>query len=158
MAEINPTNVTKPSNYPVVSRIKLEKNKVRTCDFEIKEFPADSLAHKIDSSVVQENSYNVSLNINNQKTETLKKRLLELLVNSSVHSVPNLIRARNGNVKIIWLIFFIISTIKGTTDFLKYDTITTVSVITEQEPQIPTISFCAYPSFDPSTPIDQIIF
>ena len=43
------------------------------------------------------------------------------------------------------------------TDFLKYETITSVRIKTEREPQIPTLSFCAYPPFDPSTSIDQIV-
>ena len=96
------------------------------------------------------------------KTEQTKQRIKCLLLNSTANGVPNMLRARNMFLKIMWLTFLIFSTCAGSyytidsiIDFFKYSSVTLINVINEQQSQFPTISFCSSPEF--KITIDQII-
>jgi len=97
------------------------------------------------------------------KKEKVKNRIKELLVNSSAHGIPNILRENRLCIKAIWLIFFIASTslcafytIDSIADYMKFNTITTVKITHEQSIQFPTVTLCAYPQFNNS--IEEIIF
>jgi hypothetical protein len=100
-------------------------------------------------------------NENKSKIKKIKKRTIELLEESSANGLPNIFRARNMIISIMWLIFTILSAFAGSyfvidsiIDFLKYNTLTTLHQISEQKSQFPTISICGSPSFNVS--IDQL--
>ena len=46
-------------------------------------------------------------------------------------------------------------TIDSISDYFHYHTVTTIRVISENQPQFPTVSFCAYPAFNNS--LDEVI-
>lgn len=97
-----------------------------------------------------------------RKRDIIKQRIWHILSNSSVNGLPNLVKASNIFLKIMWSISLIISTCVGSyytidsiIDFFKYNSVTIIDVIHEQQSQFPTISFCPYPKFNGS--IDQMI-
>lgn len=97
-----------------------------------------------------------------RKRDIIKQRIWHILSNSSVNGLPNLVKASNIFLKIMWSISLIISTCVGSyytidsiIDFFKYNSVTIIDVIHEQQSQFPTISFCPYPEFNGS--IDQMI-
>lgn len=96
------------------------------------------------------------------KETQLKRRIIELLANSSAHGIPNIMREKRNWLKAIWLSFLVASTfacsfytITSVTDYTKYNTITTIKLINEQNTQFPTITLCAYPPFNAT--IEQTI-
>jgi len=83
-----------------------------------------------------------------------RERVSELLSQSTVNGIPNMLRANTFSLKSMWLIFFIISTCTclyftcdSIQDYFKYSTVTSIKVINEKYSQFPAISFCAYPEF-----------
>ena len=97
-----------------------------------------------------------------EKAKRIKKNLNEILVNSTSHGIPNIIRANSLFLKIMWSLFFILSTCtcffyiaKIITEFLKFNTVTTISFINERQSLFPTVSFCSWPVFNES--IDKIV-
>lgn len=89
-----------------------------------------------------------------EKRKQIEEKIKELLTISASHEIPNIIRSDNLCLKIMWLTYFVISTgicayytINSIGDYLKFNTITTLTVINEREPQLPTISFCGFPPF-----------
>jgi hypothetical protein len=97
------------------------------------------------------------LKINNEdnKVKKIKKRTRELLEVSTTHGLPNIVRAKNLTIFMVWIIVTFISTCAGSyflidniIDFLKYNTVTSLETINEQQSQFPTISICAYPSLN----------
>jgi len=93
----------------------------------------------------------------------IKKIIIELLSGSTAHGIPNIVKAKHLVIKIVWLVFFIISTgfgsyfvIDSVLDYLKFQTITTIKVVQEKQSQFPTVSFCGSPAFD-NFSLDQIV-
>lgn len=105
---------------------------------------------------VQQTS-NVKPHTNKLKIDKVKKRMVELLSNSTAHSIPNIISASNGYVRSMWLAFFMISigccgffTIDSIADYLSFNTVTAIGVYSEQQSEFPTVSFCSYPELNSS--------
>jgi len=95
------------------------------------------------------------------KIKKIKKRAHELLEVSTAHGLPNIMRAKKRVIITMWIIVTIISTcaasyfvIDNIIDFLKYNTVTTLQEVYEQQPQFPTISICGYPPLNMS--IDKL--
>jgi hypothetical protein len=70
--------------------------------------------------------------------EKISSKTVELLIASSSHGLPNVFRSRRLVMKIMWLFLFIISTSFGiytvfevVNNFLKYEVVTKIDVITE---------------------------
>jgi hypothetical protein len=85
----------------------------------------------------------------------IKKRSRQLLELSTCHGMPNIVRTQNLFILIMWSFFTVASTcfcsyfvIKAILDYLKNSTITNIQVISENQAQFPTISFCGLPSFN----------
>jgi len=104
-----------------------------------------------------------SLIINNgeSKVKRIKKRTRELLEVSTTHGLPNIVRAKNLTILIMWIIVTFISTCAGSyfvidniIDFLKYNTVTSLETINEQQSQFPTVSICGFTSLNMS--IDKL--
>ncbi len=84
----------------------------------------------------------------------IRERIFELLIQSTAHGIPNMLRTNSCLLRSLWLIFFIISTciclyftVKSFQDYFEYSTVTSIKVIDEKFPQFPAISICAYPEF-----------
>ena len=80
----------------------------------------------------------------------LKKELLDLLLVSTVHGLPNVARSKRTIHKIMWTIGFAFffgsmcySVNEAISNFLKYQAVTEVQTVYEQPAQFPTISFCS---------------
>jgi hypothetical protein len=100
----------------------------------------------------------------NSKKIKLKQRLYELLLNTSAHGVPRLLRAKNLFFILMWLFFLCASILIGSYfvintifDYLKYETITSIQVITEEQSQFPSISFCSYPKIEQNNSSSSLI-
>jgi hypothetical protein len=95
------------------------------------------------------------------KIKKIKKRAHELLEVSTAHGLPNIMRAKKRVIITMWIIVTFISTCAGSyfvidniIDFLKYNTVTTLETIKEQQSQFPTISICGNPPLNMS--IDKL--
>jgi hypothetical protein len=97
----------------------------------------------------------------NNKTEymkkwtKIKKRISDQLLSSTAHGLPNILRTKLLFIKLTWFTFIIVSACFGSyfiidniLDYLKYNTITTISVIKEQQAEFPSISFCGHPNIN----------
>jgi hypothetical protein len=108
--------------------------------------------------------------INKQREETknednkikkIKKKTSKLLKVSTFHGLPNIVRAKKAIIIIMWIIVTFLSTCAGSyfiiddiIDFFKYNTVTTLQEVYEQQSQFPTISICGYPPLNMS--IDKL--
>ena len=95
-----------------------------------------------------------SKNVCYLKFKRIKQKTIELLLVSSAHGIPSILRTRHIFIKIMWLIFTLISfgftsnlVVKSTLDYLEYNTVSSVNIIQEFKSQFPTITFCRTPSF-----------
>ena len=84
----------------------------------------------------------------------ISKIIHNFLLSSSAHGLPRLLRSKNCVIKILWSIALVTSTIcgsyfviKNSLDYLKYETVTTISLIEENEVEFPTLSFCSLNNF-----------
>jgi hypothetical protein len=111
------------------------------------------------------NEFQIPLSQNKKrlrKRVLLNERIKELLSSSTAHGIPNIVKTDNLIVKIMWIIFLIVSisagsyyTIDSILDYLKFNTVTTIQVISEDQSQLPVISFCGFPKFNST--IDKIV-
>jgi hypothetical protein len=142
---------------------------------ELKEIKLDlsnqlinELRHRIEKleqkrlKIKNEDNKNKKINTEDNKVKRIKKRTRELLEVSTTHGLPNIVRAKNLTILIMWIIVTFISTCAGSyfvidniIDFLKYNTVTSLETINEQQSQFPTVSICGYPSLNIS--IDKLI-
>jgi len=98
------------------------------------------------------------------KKEKIKKRIKELLSTSSAIGIPKTLDSSNMLTRAMWLTCLIAMaclgsyyTLKCILDFLKYETVTSFKMVNERQSQFPTISFCAYPNFNQSHSIENIV-
>ena len=104
-----------------------------------------------------------SIEINTEsKFKKIQNRALQLLLQTSAHGIPRLLRAKRIFFIFMWFAFIMVSTgfgayfiVKNTMDYLDYKAVTTINVIDEYKSQFPTISFCGSPNFNQS--IDDLI-
>jgi len=117
---------------------------------------------KIDSSD-QKIGIKKRLKIKNEdnKIKKIKQKISSILEVSSFHGLPNIVRAKKAIIIIMWIIVTFLSTCAGAyfiiddiIDFFKYNTVTTLQEVCEQQSQFPTISICGYPSLNMS--IDKL--
>ncbi len=76
------------------------------------------------------------------KYETLK----EILLSSTIHGITNITRTKRRTIFVVWSFFSLISTctgfyfvIKDTLDYLEYNAVTTMKVISERKIEFPTV-------------------
>jgi hypothetical protein len=85
--------------------------------------------------------------------ETSKENLIsilsEIVLASSIHGIPGILRSKNIFFKLVWAISFIISAsvcafmlIKSINDYFKYEIVTTTTVKTEMPSTFPKITIC----------------
>ena len=79
----------------------------------------------------------------------IKYNLIELLLDSSIHGIPNAFRSKNTLMKIIWITCFLISTgacaysiIKSFQQYFEFEVVTQVRVIPEIPSEMPIITIC----------------
>ena len=88
-------------------------------------------------------------NKENKFIERIKKLYSDSTLSSTCHGIANIIRSSNLSIKIMWIIFIIISAglcsfmiIDNIMSYLKYEVSTKTRVIIEYEPFFPTITIC----------------
>ena len=88
--------------------------------------------------------------ISNRLKKDYKSPIKEILAASSLAYLLSPFRSKRFLIKIIWsffllifLFFSIYYVVLNIIDYLKYDTITSIQTIYEQEPEFPTISICS---------------
>ena len=99
--------------------------------------------------------------LNKEKMKIIKQKTSSLLEVSTAHGLPNIVRAKNVTILIMWSIVTFISTCAGSyfvidniIDFSKYNTVTILQAVNEEQSQFPTISICGHPSLNMS--IDKL--
>ena len=97
----------------------------------------------------------------NQEIE-IKKIANELLLVTTVHGLPNILRAEYKFLKLAWTLMLIVSIAvcvyfvnRSVSDYFDYDIVTNINLIYEHEVEFPTISFCSETGFQ--QPIEKII-
>ena len=82
--------------------------------------------------------------------DIIKESVLVLLLESSIHGIPNIIRAKRLLFKLIWLLILslFVSTcfyfvLKSIFEYLNFETITNYETVYEQSSEFPTISICS---------------
>jgi hypothetical protein len=83
------------------------------------------------------------------KFNSIKNKLETLLSNSTIHAIPNIIRTNNRSVKIIWLVFFLISAgfclffiVNSILEYYEYNTNSKTETIFENSTEFPEIILC----------------
>ena len=99
--------------------------------------------------------------LNKEKLKRIKHKTSCLLEVSTAHGLPNIVRSKNVTILIMWSIVTFASTCAGfyfvidnIIDFLKYNTVTILQAVNEEQSQFPTISICGYPPLNMS--IDKL--
>jgi hypothetical protein len=82
------------------------------------------------------------------KKQRLITRVKDLLLSSTSHGLPNILRAQRRSIKIMWFILFLIFTFIGIfmvystiSNYLKYEVVTKIEKINEFPVQFPSITF-----------------
>ena len=83
------------------------------------------------------------------KSSQIKKILIDVILSSSAHGLPNIIRSKIIFLKIFWAFFFLISfgycsctIIKTINSYLNKDCVTNIDVIREIPTEFPAVSIC----------------
>ena len=96
--------------------------------------------------------------MNSDSSLKLKKRILELLSESTVHGISKIISARRLFFRTMWIFLLVsfstacfIYTTKSFIEFFAYETITTISTIDEDSSVFPAVTICSLnnPNFNP---------
>jgi hypothetical protein len=81
--------------------------------------------------------------------ENLKAILSEIVLTSSIHGIPGILRTKRTFFKFVWAISFIVSAsacafmlIKSINEYFKYEIVTTSTVKTEMPAKFPEITIC----------------
>jgi hypothetical protein len=81
--------------------------------------------------------------------ENLKAILSEIILASSIHGIPGILRTKHTFFKFVWAISFILSAsacafmlIKSINEYFKYEIVTTTTVKTEMPAKFPKITIC----------------
>ena len=84
----------------------------------------------------------------NKKSKNIIDTLVDLALESSIHGLPRIIKKEKIFLKLMWLIFFLVSTIFGVyfsfsavIGFLNYDVALQIDFVKEIPTQFPTVSF-----------------
>ncbi|RNA26674.1 acid-sensing ion channel 1 isoform X2 [Brachionus plicatilis] len=88
-----------------------------------------------------------------KKTITLRRRIknvvVDVLLSSTSHGLPNILKATKASIKIIWTILTILSTgvcayliAENIVNYFKYEVTTKTRVISEFKPLFPTVTIC----------------
>ena len=108
------------------------------------------------------NKINPTAKNNGKFSMKITSKLNDLLLTTTVHALPNITRAEHKCIKIMWIIFFAISTstavyftYKNIFDYLEFDVTTRYNLIDEDESEFPTVSFCSMN--DSNENLDKII-
>ena len=85
-----------------------------------------------------------------KKIKLIKASFFSLIDKSSIHGLPNIFRTKRVIIKLIWLLFTIVSFLACTfysyqsiSAYLNFDFVTNINVIYDQNLQFPTVSFCS---------------
>lgn len=85
------------------------------------------------------------------------RKIEELLLQTSAHGLPRLLKTRHFVFKVIWTLVLINSSFWGSyftldilLNYLKYETNTIISIVNENRIEFPSISICAVPNFEAS--------
>jgi hypothetical protein len=83
------------------------------------------------------------------KKDEIIKSTKETLESSSIHAIPNIVRNEHYLIKMVWLIFFLVSSSfcayfiqESIADYLNYDVITKIDIKYETKLKFPIISIC----------------
>lgn len=90
-------------------------------------------------------------------------RIRELILLSSAHGFPRLLRAKNLFTKLMWSTILLTTSVLGSFvvvntifDYFKFETTTQIGIVDEKAAEFPTISLCGSPSFNSS--LNETIF
>ena len=79
----------------------------------------------------------------------LRSKILNLIETSTSHGLPNIVRSSRISMKILWTVCFLAAfgvciwmIQQSVSDFLSYETVSKIEVITEASPVFPTVSIC----------------
>lgn len=80
----------------------------------------------------------------------IKSRITDLMLFTSAHGFPRMIRTNRILIKALWIIFLVITSgfcvyflNKTIVDYLNYDVTTSITIVQEQFSKFPTISICS---------------
>ena len=84
----------------------------------------------------------------NSKRSRIKHCVKEATLSSTIHGIPNALRAEKTYIKFMWIFGFLITVStsiylisKNINEYLEYETVTKISIINEQPTIFPTLSF-----------------
>ncbi len=91
----------------------------------------------------------MDINPYRSKVNKIKNKLETLLSNSTIHAIPNIIRTDNHFVKVVWLVFFLISTgfclffiVNSILEYYEYNTNSKTETIFENSTEFPEVIIC----------------
>jgi len=92
------------------------------------------------------NHNNIDLKITTKKNQ-IKNKSLELILSSTSHGLPNIFGAKRRSIKLMWLLLFTIFSSIGIymvystiTNYLKYEVVTKIDVITRRPIEFPAVT------------------
>ena len=124
--------------------------------------------NKIENLISDNLSKNITLQerttIVLKKPERIRRNLRNLIINSTIHGLPNSFKAERPLFKIMWLIFFLISAsfglfmvVTNLLDYLDYEIVTKFQVNNESPMVFPTITFYNLNKLKQPYSLDEIL-
>ena len=103
------------------------------------------------------NQIEITYSKKNEKLESILNTAKELFVETTSHGIPHIIRSKSLLIKLVWLIFFLISTglcayliSESVSDYLKFEVTTKTRILFDQKVPFPTVNICFKQKFSTS--------
>ena len=97
----------------------------------------------------QANDASINQNPNLKLKETFKLKFIELAGSSTAHGYPNIFRTKYWSVRLMWLVFFLVSTgfcgfmiYRSLNDYLSYNVVTEVRRYPQIPATFPVVTIC----------------
>ncbi len=88
------------------------------------------------------------ISIDKSKKGKIIEKSIEIGLGSTSHGIPNIIKTERTCIKIMWLVFFLLSSsagiftiIQSFINYFNFDVVTSIKVINEMPLEFPTITF-----------------
>jgi hypothetical protein len=102
-------------------------------------YAANTISEIINQRLLNSQTNSINDEENYSKKSRIKKRLKEILSDSTIHALPNIYKTDRILFKIMWFFFFLATfftsirlIVTSINDFLEYETITQVDIGSEQ--------------------------
>lgn len=91
----------------------------------------------------------------NQTSQRLKEAAKEIIIETTAHGIPNVIKTKRFFIKVMWVFsiacsvcFCGIFTAKSIADYLEFNFVTSIQIFNEEKSEFPMVTLCGLPNYN----------